>query len=106
MVEIFSSFSASFEFQVVHLGCDLVPDRDHHVSLLPGVDVGRAACQPVAQVLPLVSGSTRSLVIPCRISASVSHRRPSVVVGRQNHTIEALADREDPKVHVLELVLL
>ena len=28
------------------------------------------------------------------------------MVGRQNHTIEALADRGDPEVHVLELVLL
>ena len=41
------------EVQVVHLGCHLVPDRYHHVSLLPGLG------KPIAQVLPLGAGNPK-----------------------------------------------
>ena len=54
MVQVLPNSSA-MGTNLLHPIGHCLPDFNHHVSLLPGVDVCRGLCHPVAQVSPLVS---------------------------------------------------
>ena len=53
MVQVLPNSSA-MGTNLLHPIGHCLPDFNHHVSLLPGVDVCRGLCHPVAQVSPLV----------------------------------------------------
>ena len=91
----------------MHLACHFVPNVDHHIPLLPRVDVGCALGQPVAQVLPLIPGNVE-------LESAVRHEDPEGVPcerinGCLGHPLSAQGLLEpsqgsDQIIHALELL--
>ena len=49
----------TFHADLREVVCHFMPYLDHHIALLPGIDIGCWFCHPVPQVPPLISGDSR-----------------------------------------------
>ena len=48
----------TFHADLREVVCHFMPYLDHHIALLPGIDIGCWFCHPVPQVPPLISGDS------------------------------------------------